>query len=234
MKKFLRFLFFVLLIALAGWGIWFFMVYFEGEEPEILLSRDIKMIGQETAFDITCSDRKSGIRSASVTISQGEKQYTVGSLTLPGRGAHIKTIPISVLPEDLNLHDGAATIDISVTDYSLRKNKQVVAFDVVIDTIPPQISPASFQHYINPGGSCVVAYRLSEDVSRSGVQIDNDYFPSYPKATGGGTLHISYFAAPIIDTASQKIHILAEDNAGNTTFSPISFHARDKKFRSDR
>jgi len=234
MRKFLRFLFYLLLIALVGVGVWFFMVYFEGEKPEILSDRDIKMIGQETTFDITCIDRKSGLRSGSVAISQDGEKYTLGSLNFPGRGVSKKTMTIGVFPEDLKLHDGTATIDMSVTDYSLRKNKQVVTFEVVIDTVPPQISPASFQHYINPGGSCVVAYRLSEDVSRNGVQVNNDYFPSYPRATEGGTLHISYFAVPIIDTVSKKIRILAEDNAGNTTFNPISFNVRNKKFRNDR
>ncbi|TFG89675.1 MAG: hypothetical protein E4H15_08930, partial [Syntrophobacterales bacterium] len=123
------------------------MVYFEGEKPEILLSRGIKMIGQETTFDVTCIDRKSGLRSASVNILQDGKQYTVGSLTLPKRGINKETMTISVFPENLKLHDGTATIDMSVTDYSLRKNKQVLTFEVVIDTVPPQISPESFQHY---------------------------------------------------------------------------------------
>jgi len=31
-----------------------------------------------------------------------------------------------------------------------------------------------------------------------------------------------------------KISILAEDNAGNTSLCPVSFHIRNKKFRSDR
>jgi len=235
MRKFLMFLFYFLLIALIGVGVWFFMVYFEGEKPEILSDRDITMIGQKTTFDVTCTDRKSGLRSASVTISQDGKQYTIGTLNFPGKGVSKKTMSISVFPEDLKLHDGTATIDISVTDYSFRKNKHIVTFEVVIDTVPPQISPASFQHYINPGGSCVVTYRLSENVSRSGVQVEDDYFPSYPRTTGDGTLHISYFAVPAIDIAStMKIHILAEDNAGNTTLTPISFHARNKKFCNDR
>jgi len=73
MKKFLRYLFSIVLIALVGVGIWAFMVYCEGEEPEIILSRDIKMIGQETTFDVTCIDRKSGLRNVSVDILQDGK-----------------------------------------------------------------------------------------------------------------------------------------------------------------
>ncbi|MCD6487448.1 MAG: M23 family metallopeptidase [Syntrophobacterales bacterium] len=235
MNKFLRYLLFIMLIALVGGGIWSFMVYFEGEEPEIILNRDIKMIGQETAFDITCIDRKSGLRNLSVNISQGGKKYTLSSLNLPQKGINKETIKVNVFPEELKLHDGIATIDIAVTDYSLRKNTTVRAFEVVIDTIPPRISPAGFSNYINPGGSCVAVYSLSEEVSRSGVQVDNNFFPSYSETTTNKIRHISYFAIPMdIAKKNLKISIQAEDNAGNISLCPVSFHIRNKKFRGDR
>lgn len=237
MKKYLRYLFSIVLIALVGVGIWAFMVYCEGEEPEIILNRDIKMIGQETTFDVICIDRKSGLRNVSVDISQDGKEYTLGSLNLPQRGVNKETLTIDVFPEDLKLHDGTATIDITVTDHSLRKNTTVRVFEVVIDTIPPRISPVSFSNYINPGGSCVVVYNLSENVPLSGVQVDNAFFPSYPasRLVGNGIHLVSYFAIPM-DTAEKnlKINILAEDDAGNSSLYPVSFHIRNKKFRSDR
>ena len=235
MKKFLRYLFSIVLIALVGVGIWAFMVYCEGEEPEIILSRDIKMIGQETTFDVTCIDRKSGLRNVSVDILQDGKKHTLGSLNLPQRKTNKETLTIDVFPEDLKLHDGTATIEIIVTDHSLRKNTRAVTFEVVIDTIPPRISPVSFSNYINPGGSCVIVYNLSESVPLSGVQVDNDFFPSYPETTAGGMRHISYFAIPM-DAAKKtlKISILAEDNAGNISLCPVSFHIRNKNFRRDR
>ncbi|MEA1971246.1 MAG: M23 family metallopeptidase, partial [Thermodesulfobacteriota bacterium] len=199
------------------------------------LNRDIKMIGQETAFDITCIDRKSGLRNVSVDISQDGKKYTLSSLNLSQKGANKETLTVNVFPEELKLHDGTATVGISATDYSLRKNTTVRVFEVVIDTIPPGISPAAFSNYINPGGSCVVAYNLSEDVPLSGVQVDDDLFPSYPETTSDGIRHISYFAIPINAAKKNlKIRILAEDNAGNSSLCPISFHIRNKKFRRDR
>ena len=146
MKKFLRYLFSIVLITLVGAGIWAFMTYCEGEEPEIILNRDIKMIGQKTTLVITCIDRKSGLRNVSVDISQDGKKYTLGSLSLSEREVNKKTLTIDVFPEDLKLHDGAATIDIVVTDHSLRKNTKAVTFEVVIDTIPPGISPAGFSN----------------------------------------------------------------------------------------
>ncbi|MBW2599775.1 MAG: M23 family metallopeptidase [Deltaproteobacteria bacterium] len=236
MKKYLRYLFSIVLIALVGVGIWAFMVYCEGEEPEIILNRDIKMIGQETTFDVICVDRKSGLRNVSVDISQDGKKYTLSSLNLPQRGVNKETLTVDVFPEDLKLHDGTATIDIIVTDHSLRKNTTVKVFEVVIDTIPPRISPVSFSNYINPGGSCVIVYNLSENVPLSGVQVDNAFFPSYPAIASDAVHRVSYFAIPIMEAAgkSLKISILAEDDAGNSSLSPVSFHIRNKKFRSDR
>ena len=74
MKKYLRYLFSIVLIALVGVGIWSFMVYCEGEEPVIILNQDINVIGQKTTFVITCIDRTSGLRNVSVDISQGGKK----------------------------------------------------------------------------------------------------------------------------------------------------------------
>ena len=235
MNKYLRYLFFIVLIALVGVGIWAFMIYCEGEEPEILLNRDIKMIGQETTFDVVCIDRKRGLRTVSVDISQDGKKYTLSSLNLPQGGVHKETLAIDVFPEDLKLHDGTAMIDITVTDHSLRKNTKAVTFEVIIDTIPPQISPVSFSHYINPGGACVVVYNLSENVPHSGVQVDNDFFPSYPATTSDTTHRISYFAIPIMNAAENnlKITILAQDDAGNRSLYSVPFHIRKKNFRSD-
>ena len=142
MKKYLRYLFSIVLIALVGVGIWAFMVYCEGEKPVIVLNQDINMIGQKTTFIITCIDRKSGLRNVSVDMSQDGKKYTLSSLTLPQRGANRETLIIDVFPEKLKLHDGAATVGISVTDYSLRKNTTVTSMDWrKTEALQPCMSP---------------------------------------------------------------------------------------------
>jgi murein DD-endopeptidase MepM/ murein hydrolase activator NlpD len=200
------------------------------------LSKDIKLIGQRTIFDITCIDRGSGIRNVSVAISQDGKRNIVASHDLPKRGVTQETLSVDLRPADLNLHDGEATVAISATDFSLMKNTQSLTFGVAIDTIPPRISPDSTYHYINPGGTCVTAYGLSEAVTRSGVQVNDDFFPSYPETASDEKRHISYFAIPLTDDAQKnlKIHLLAEDDAGNTSVFPIPFHLRNKKFRADK
>ncbi|MEA2014965.1 MAG: M23 family metallopeptidase, partial [Thermodesulfobacteriota bacterium] len=234
MKKILMYMLAVVSVALACVGILTFMVYCEGEKPAIILNQDIVMIGQETAFNIAFVDNESGLRTIYVDISQDGKKYILGSRDLPRRGVHKEALTFNILPEKMKLHDGTATIGISVTDYSLRKNTTFREFEVVIDTVPPRISPASFSNYINPGGSCVIAYILSEDVFQSGVTVDDIFFPSYPESITDGVRHISYFAIPVDVSKNLKICILAEDYAGNSSLYPVSFHLRNKKFRNDR
>ncbi|MDI6616591.1 MAG: hypothetical protein QME27_07735, partial [Syntrophaceae bacterium] len=197
MQKYQRVIILAGLIVLVGVGIWAFLTYFEGENPEIVLSKDIGAIGQRTVFDITCTDRKSGIRSASVSILQNGKTTAVASVDLPARGKTRETLSIDLRPEDLKLHDGAATVVITVIDYSLRKNTGSTTIEAVIDTAPPWISPASARHYINPGGTCVVAYTLSEAVVLTGVKVNDHFSPSSVDSTGSTSRYISYFAIPI-------------------------------------
>jgi len=236
MNKYLRYLLFIVLVAVVGAGIWAFLVYCEGEKPEIQLSRDVKMIGQETTFDVMCIDEKRGIRNVSVDIVQNGKKYTLNSLNLPQEGVHKETLAIDIFPQDLKLHDGTATLNITVTDHSFRKNTTAVAFEVTIDTVPPQISPVSFSNYINPGGSCIVVYDLSENVPQSGVQVDDDFFPSYPMTASETEHRISYFSIPLMDDAEKhlKISIVAQDDAGNSSLYPVPYHMRKKIFRKDR
>lgn len=236
MKRYLKILAFVVLFMVIISGIWLFLIYCEGETPQISLSRDIKVIGQRTVFDVTCTDEKSGIRSVTVTISQDSKRIIFESVELPERGTLRKVVPIDLRPADLKLDDGDATIDISVIDYSLRKNSLSRTFAVVIDTVPPHISPVSTFHYINPGGTCVAVYTLSEDVLRTGVRVGTDFFISYPETgTNQDRRYVCYFALPCIDMLEGiKIDILSEDTAGNTTVFPLPSHIRSKTFRSDR
>ena len=236
MKRYLGILGFAVLFVVISGGIWLFLTYYEGENPEIALSRDVTVIGQRTVFDVVCTDEKSGIRSVTVTLSQDSKRHTVESVELTKRGTLRKVIPVELRPADLRLDDGDATIDISVTDYSLRKNKVSQTFGVVIDTNPPRISPVSTFHYINPGGACVAVYTLSEAVQRTGVRVGSDFFVSYPETgTGADRRHVCYFSLPCIDIPKDvKIDILSEDNAGNTTVFPLPFRIMNKTFRNDR
>ncbi len=227
------FLVFMILMVISA-GVFFFFTYYEGEKPEITVSGTSEIIGREKLLEIRCSDKKSGIRLVSVSITQDGKKYQLETVSVPHRGVIDQTIPVLIHPKDLKLHDGEATIDISVTDYSLRKNVETKTLTTMIDTVPPRINQLNAVHYANPGGSAVTVYSIPEEIGKTYVYVGDNVFPSYPIKYSGKSGYVCYFALPL-DSSGIKdgaIGIAAEDKAGNTAKSSLPVSMRQKSFRS--
>ena len=234
MRKKLKLLILICSVLLTIAAISFFAVFYEGEKPLIKLSEDITIIGRNSTFNILFSDKKSGLRSVSVKITQDGDERTVVSSDFTAKGRHDETIAVEIDYKSLNLHDGEATLQISAIDYSLRKNRTIVSIDLPVDITPPRISLLNSSNYLNPGGSCVTTFTLSEEVKNSGVEVNDDFFTAYPVNQPGSSYYICYFAAPLdANEIDMKISIMAEDSAGNTSLRAIPFHIRNKKFRKD-
>lgn len=235
-KKFIRYFLIFIVLVLAGSAVWFYTYYYESELPFVKLSKDIETIGRITDFDITLGDTKSGLRNITVAISQEGKKRILHSQDFATRGTHEETVAMTLDTQELNLRDGAATIDITAVDFSLRKNRASVAIAITVDSTPPRIYPVSSSHYINQGGSCLSIYSLSEKSARNGILVNDDLFPSYPITIDDRECYVSYFTIPLEtkDKKDLKLGIFAEDGAGNKAFSTIPFHIRKKNFRSDK
>jgi murein DD-endopeptidase MepM/ murein hydrolase activator NlpD len=235
-KKFIRYFLIFIVLVLAGSAAWLYTYYYESETPFVKLNKDIKTIGRVTNFNIILGDAKSGLRNITVAISQEGKKHILYSQDFTTRGTSEETVAITLDTQKLNLHDGAATVDIAAVDFSLRKNRNNVSITVTIDSTPPQIYPVSSSHYINQGGSCISIYSLSEKPVKNGILVNDDLFPSYPITINGNLCYLSYFTIPLTikDKKGLKLGIIAEDGAGNKAFSSIPFHIRKKNFRSDK
>ena len=83
-------------------------------------------------------------------------------------------------------------------DFSLnglfRGNETLQRIPVTMDTKPPKVTIAHAQRSIQPGGSGMVLYTVSEQPGRHGVMIDATFFPGFP--SGKKDIFISYFALP--------------------------------------
>lgn len=221
-------------ILLFGGCLWFFSIYYEGEKPVLKLSETVDTIGREKIIDITATDKKRGLRKILVTISQNEKEHTLYSKDYPARGIKEKTFRIEVNPKSLKLRDGEARINISAVDYSLRKNSTTLNIRVIIDTVPPHIYTLSSAHNINPGGSCIAIYNVSEEVVRSGVNVGDDFFPGYPIKLADKSCYITYLALPLdAKRGSVSIGVVARDKAGNESLKILPCYIRNKTFRTD-
>lgn len=234
MKNFKQYLIVLLVILISGGSWWFLSTYYEGEKPVLRLSEPIDTIGRKRIFDIIATDKKSGLRNILVTISQDKKRHTLYSRDYAVRGIKEKTFSIEVNSRDLKLHDGKAQIKISAVDYSLRKNSSALDVRVTIDVTPPQIYLLSSAHYINPGGTCIAIYNISEKVVKNGVSVGGNFFTGYPVNLDGKDCYIAYFALPL-DAKRQNtlIEIVAGDKAGNESLYSLPCHIKSRKFRAD-
>ncbi len=234
MRKKLKLLIVICSLLLTILVIGFLSVFYEGEKPLIKHGRDIKIMGRNSTFEIAFSDMKSGLRGVSITLSQNGEERVIHSADFPVQGHHEETVSVAIDYKTLKLHDGKATLQISAIDHSLRKNRTLISTEVVVDITPPRISLLNSSNYINPGGSCIITFTLSEEVKRAGVSVNDDFFTAYPVTRSGNSYYINYFAAPLdADQIDMNISIISEDKAGNTALRAVPFHVRKKKFRRD-
>ena len=221
-------------IALAGACVWAFNTVLEFEKPAIVFKDDVSTIGQAKALSLTVTDGKSGIRTVTVTIGQDGKDVVLHSRTYPG-GTAEEVLSVEVNPRGRGLKDGPATITVSAEDHSWLKNRETLTVETTIDTVPPQIALISTAHNVNAGGSGVAVYRVSEEVTMTGVRMGDRFFRGYPGEIQGRPCHVVYFAVPT--TAARgglKILITARDRAGNESSAPVPHLVREKKFKSDK
>jgi murein DD-endopeptidase MepM/ murein hydrolase activator NlpD len=223
----------VILIAGGGWG--FFSTFGEWEKPAITFDQEVNAIGMQKAFQITFSDQKRGLRNTSVTLTQDNQTQILSSINYPAPGTKVETLSIAVDPITMKLHNGPAVLNVSAIDYALWKNETVISRQVNIDVTPPQVFLLNPTNHINPGGTCVIAYRTSEPVVVTGVRVENLFYPGIPYAISGKPVYISYFAFPAdADRKSISIKVSAKDEAGNETTVNLPYLIMAKKFRSDK
>ncbi|MCK9275112.1 MAG: M23 family metallopeptidase [Syntrophales bacterium] len=234
MGKFSRWVLGIGVCTVIGAGAWAWYTYLEGEKPSLQIGQDIAYIGSKTDISFACRDKRQGVREILVELIQKNKPHVLSEVLIPDRGTHLKNVVVTVDPASLGLEDGKAILRFSANDHSLRKNSSSLTIEVVIDTTPPQIFPVSSSHYINPGGSCLAVYRISESVVQNGIKVDDTFFPAYRMTDDADPTYIVLFALPPDSSAkASKIGIFAKDTAGNEVFSSLPCHIRSGKFRRD-
>jgi murein DD-endopeptidase MepM/ murein hydrolase activator NlpD len=235
MKTYKPYVLSLLILVLAGGGWLFFSTYGEWEKPVIAFDEEISAVGLQKTVRVTFSDTKQGLRHTSFTIAQDNQTHVLSSIQYPQKGTKEETLSLSIDPIAMKLHNGPAMLSVTAVDYSLWKNTAVITRPIHIDFTPPQIFLLSGTNHINPGGACVIAYRMSEPVAMTGVKVENVFFPGYAATISDKPAFISYFALPI-ETGREKIavKVIAKDDAGNETSLNVPYLIMAKNFRSDK
>ncbi len=223
-------LLFVLLIALVAGGVYYFR---DTDGPEITLTPGAGPVSNRKALQLTLADQASGLKQLDVLLVQGSKQIALTSQELPpGSYQHRQELSLA----GIKLSNGPLEIQVTVGDRSIyhfgQGNSSSQAFVLEFDNKPPIISVLSRSHNLNQGGSGLIVYKVNEEVTHTGIQIGERFFPAYQQPDGS---YACLFAAPYDLKPKELIpHLLAEDQAGNERSSGFYHHINARKLDKAR
>jgi murein DD-endopeptidase MepM/ murein hydrolase activator NlpD len=132
------------------------------------------------------------------------------------------------------INNGPFQIEVTAVDQSIyhlgEGNLSQQTFDLIYDTRAPIISILSKAHNFNKGGSGMVLYQLSEEVSKHGVIVGDRFFPGHLQDSG---VYASMLAFPFDLKSSDFVpRVIAVDLAGNERQAGIYYHTKNKTFRN--
>ncbi len=200
--------------------------------PDISFENDIRYIGKNQKIVFTVEDKKSGIRSISVSLKQDDYEYEIFKLQCSKKEAKKKEVIFSIKPRTLKFKEGKAILAIKASDYSFRNNEFLVTKEVIIDTSSPQIELKSSNHYIATGGTCLVVYNVSRDTLKSGVSVGDHFFQGY--SISSGDFFVVYFTIPWNSSGTIPVTLEAKDKAGNLRRVALPRLILKKAFRTDK
>ena len=233
------------IVLVLGFLGWFLTTIFESEVPSVTVTPLPEFLSKKQEFTLSVIDLKRGLKQLQVTVTQGGREITVLEEKFPfeglfnAGGIHQFDVVFSVDPFALNLAQGRVVLTVRAWDYSKRKggdgNLSLFEHKMVVDTIPPALRTISRLHYVNVGGSGLVIYQTSSDAVKSGLYVDEIFFPGYPltiDAKEGN--RACYFAIPLNSKGTPEIYLWAEDRAGNRAKTGFYCQVRKRRFPTDK
>lgn len=204
----------------------------EGTPPAIEAPEALAVGRDGRTVTLTVTDGGAGPKSlaAALVHAQGEapiaEQALGGGRWLPFGATTPRTLELAIDPKALGVREGDATLRVVARDHSFRSwgggNEAVREIPVAIDFRPPVIAtdPGGIV-YARRGGSVALAYRVSEETTRDGVELGERFFPGLrigvedPAEQRAPGWRLALFPLPI-DQTGAKPALVAEDAAGNT------------------
>ena len=143
--------------AIAG-GAFYLWPRFESEPPQITVSPSVEVLGV-TPLEIQITDKGTGLRSVTATLSQGGTERSLASeqFDIPMRE---KKIAVAALAKVSGLKEGPAVLRVTARDASLwRGNEAVLEKNFTIDITPPTLELIADDRYVNFGGVGAIVYK---------------------------------------------------------------------------
>jgi murein DD-endopeptidase MepM/ murein hydrolase activator NlpD len=234
--------FFALLVLLAiGLGVAY---YFAGtlDGPAISINQP-SLIGQAGTLDVTVD--APGAELSTLVIGLEQKSQTIPLLDLSSAPATAvaregdrvriqRPVGKKALPD---LQSGAATVRVRASRpvlWGLRHVSSEASRPVQVRLDPPRVAVISTHHYINIGGSEMVAYRVTPSDVESGVRVGDLTYPGFPGGGAGLTdpaLKVAFFALLYDQRPDVPMEVFARDAAGNEARAQFEHRVFPKNFR---
>jgi len=240
---------YLLLVALlvgAGGVLWWRC---EGEAPRIEAPAELALGRGARTLALSVADARSGLREVTAQVRQGESVRELpgaryeGSLATGGSTKQPVPLELSLDARALELREGEASLELYARDWSwrswLRGNRAAVAIPLRVDLSPPRLGVETGLSYVARGGTGAVAYSVSDDVTRDGVDVAGTFYPGFPFPSGGGGAaqpgrRFALYAVHRDAPENPKIQVVAEDAAGNRAAASWPVQFQERRFEEDR
>ena len=230
MRKYIYIIVFILMIA----GLLYIYPAVEWSSPEIDFGLDSEEYLGVEPFDIELRDQGTGLKNVSVVLKSEAGESVLFSKNYPP-GVKGDNIEVTLDPKKIGVQGGRVELIVTAEDRSNLKifsgNKSTLTKELTLDLKPPELELVSTEQYINHGGSGLVVYRTSPDVTQSGVIVGDYYFPGYRAGLADENVFYAFFAYPYDVEPGQNIFVAAIDGAGNMKQSGLVYNLRNIKYR---
>ncbi|MEA4856694.1 M23 family metallopeptidase [Solidesulfovibrio sp.] len=219
-------------LVLAGFA-GYYLFLKDAKKPQVALSPEADAASLKRPFTVTAADEESGIRSVTVTVTQGQRRADVLRRSYdPPRPQVTERFTL----EGSELRGGAFEMQVAAYDGSLANlgagNTTRLTRRMLLDLVPPSVKPLTPAHYVRQGGVGLVIYEVNKDVTRSGVVVGDAFYPGY-KQKGGQ--YACLFAFPQdVEAEAFKPRLFVEDAAGNEKTGFFVNMAIKRRFRDER
>jgi murein DD-endopeptidase MepM/ murein hydrolase activator NlpD len=245
----------------AGWGVIFLglvllvvlLALVRGvtsrEGPTIIFKKLPKGLSLRTELVVGAQDEQHNVKALAVEVVQEGRvvhQVEMAFSARPHRwwklwshgpvSTAIWTLPVGheAIPE---LKDGRATLRITALNDSwgrfFRGGRGEAVLELPVRVAPPQVEVLTSHHYINQGGCDLVLFKVSPGTIKSGVEVGDLFFPSWPVKEPLPETRLCVFAYPHNVDPLTTARIVATDDAGNETLTNFTYQVFPKNFHSD-
>ncbi|MFY8120951.1 MAG: M23 family metallopeptidase [Burkholderiaceae bacterium] len=215
--------------ALGAAG-WFVGPRLESIAPQVAITPEGEAAGQ-TPLQVQVSDGGTGLRSVTVTLSQGGTEHKIAADELV-QPLHEKTYTVA-LAKVPGIKEGPAVLKVAARDAALwRGNQTVVERRLTLDLTPPTLQLVADDRYVNFGGVGVLVYKTSADTVRTGVQFGTRFFPGFAGQVRGHPDHWLVLFAHAYDVPTDaRPKLVAADAAGNSRELAVRYELKNVKYR---